>query len=186
MNRQVVLKFGRGPKFSNGQLSHYPGVLFKTHGVGGVIQPFNMYVQDHVRNAFIEKTQLTSPKPDETNVTKKLISTEYMKGHGVDSSGVEMSEVRPDTVEISEEEIASGSGSASTSGSGSGSASGSGSGSGSGQNTNDSKKDHSGLAVINEAAKHPVKISEQQLKRKLETFDGEKKKKKKTHKFNLI
>ena len=164
MNRQTILTFGKGAGFKNGYLTHQPGVLFKTHGVAGVIQPYQMYVPDSYSSPFIQRTEMSSASPDSTSVPKKLVSTHYMEGYGkpdTDSSeSVSEVSVIDKNVEKTQEK----------------------------KNTENSVDDLTGLEAIEKASTQPVKISEHQFKRKLQALESEDegKKKKKKHKFNLI
>ena len=170
MNRQTILTFGRRG-FGHGTMTNYPGVLFKTVGVAGIIQPYNMYIPDHVNNPYIQRTLLTSPKPDEIQKTKKLVSTEYMKGHGEDSTKQDTTS-EPETNNISEtcqkactEEV---------------------------EKSAECLTGAGYSEAITEASNNPVPITEKQFKRKLESLESDdeeknsSKKNKKKHKFSLI
>ena len=169
MNRQTILSFGRRG-FGHGSMTNYPGVLFKTIGVAGIIQPYNMYVPDHVNNPYIQKTLLTSPKPDDIQKNKKLVSTEYMKGHGKAPSAQmpadQTSDSTPKEAEkeiVAEKEITT-------------------------QQATTDQTTSGDSEALSIASNSPVKITEKQFKRKLEALESKEVERKtpKKHKFSLI
>ena len=181
MNRQTILTFGKGAGFKNGYLTHQPGVVFKTHGVAGIIQPYQMYVPDNCKSnhgPFMHKSVLTSAAPDSTSVPKKLVSTHYMEGHGKTDKADKDSRNKSRTSESSEPSTSEDSSMKSV------------------EEKTKEKRDNqteksdtlTGLEAIEKASTQPVKISEQQFKRKLQALEGEDggKTNKKKHKFNLI
>ena len=155
-----MLMFGRSGRFAAGVISNYPSTVYKTAGLNGILQPYQIYVREASNDGpYIIRTKLTTNDQDPMNYSKKMTTTEYIKGHGqaaVEKSSNEQpcpketetpsTHTSPATCEIG--------------------------------NASEPKDDT-----------EPIKISEIQFKRKLSEYDdrqqNEKKKKKMKHSFNL-
>ena len=173
MDKRIVT-FGRSGQFGSGHLSHFPGSIRKNTGLAGIVQPYQIYVQDKTKaGPYEERTHLSTDQQDPTNYSKTMKSTHYIKeGHGENSSDI--------TTDMSH-----------TKGSGS-------SGKNSEQNSDKSCQcenvrgsgpiSNSASEIINEASKTPVKISQIEFKRKTSHLEEDRPltKKKKSHKFNLV
>ena len=110
---------------------------------------------------------MTSPKPDDIQKNKKLVSTEYMKGHGKAPHSAQMPDQTSDSTPkveketVTEKEITT-------------------------QQATD--QNTSGVSeALTIASNSPVQITEKQFKRKLEALESKvEKKTPKKHKFSLI
>ena len=67
MDKRIVT-FGRSGQFGSGHLSHFPGSIRKNTGLAGIVQPYQIYVQDKTKaGPYEERTHLSTDQQDPTN-----------------------------------------------------------------------------------------------------------------------
>ena len=83
MDKKTII-FGLSGKFgSTGLLSNYPSSVFRTAGLNGIIQPYQVYIRENNQDGpYVERTKLTTDDQDTTQYSSRMTTTEYIKGHG--------------------------------------------------------------------------------------------------------
>ena len=169
MDKRIVT-FGRSGQFGSGHLSHYPGSVRKNPGLAGIVQPYQIYVQDRTQaGPYEERTHLSSDNQDPTKFSAKMKTTHYIKEGQGESSTSDISATK-----------------------GSGGSEKSSEKSCNCKNQPEENKANGSTStsdIINEASKLPIKISQAEFKRKtshLEKNNETPVKKKRNHKFNLV
>ena len=169
MDKRIVT-FGKSGQFGNGgQLSHYPSTVYKTTGLAGIIQPYQVFVRDQTGDGpYEERSHYSTDNQDPTKFSSELRSTEYIKGHGENESankGKQLtgqgssSDTKAKVCQCQSH-----------------------------QEPFSDKASDTAHDIVEGAAKAPLKISEVEFKRKtahLEAREAIPKKKKKSHKFSL-
>ena len=156
-----TLMFGRSGRFATGLISNYPSSVFKTAGLNGILQPYQIYISELSRDGpYVERTKLTDDDQDPTQYSKRMTTTEYIKGHGEVTEVKDTSKLQPSRKEVEIRDTV----------------------------TQAAPSTSKQLGTEQEH-EQTIKISEVQFKRKvsehLERQEDEKKKKKAKHSFNL-
>ena len=83
MDKKNII-FGLSGKFgSTGLISSYPSSVFRTAGLNGIIQPYQVYIRETNQDGpYVERTKLTTDDQDTTQYSNRMTTTEYIKGHG--------------------------------------------------------------------------------------------------------
>ena len=101
MDKKTII-FGLSGKFgSTGLISNYPSSVFRTAGLSGIIQPYQVYIRENNQDGpYVERTKLTTDDQDTTQYSSCMTTTEYIKGHGdVSEAEVAASKLQPGEIQ---------------------------------------------------------------------------------------